>query len=575
MAIGSHRLIAALLAISHFANSHFVPHPTSQRHERDTDAAAAFTGFSIFSSGSLSSLNLTSTCEAALYQTVYCDDDTSSLLTDGYVDSFDNSTEEALFCDAGCESSIAKLHDSVLAACGDTEGLLEGLPFLGIVDEFWSNWNQSCFTDPTTGENCNAAFSNVTDLSDIPISDLCSYCNVHMLEMMQADAYTDVYNDNWVTTYQYVADACNLTVADFNATASAFNVTGVISTTTNCVSGITYTTVEGDTCDSIALAKGVSAATMYYINSDINNCSSVTVGATLCLPLTCTDLYTVQENDTCTSIAVNAGLLTANVISYNSHINWNCSNLHSTDPYWGSTLCVSTPGGTYTGQAMNTTATSDVAVSAPAGSTVALNSTTDCGEWYANDGSSNLTCAQICLSYEIAINLFTEANTSLNKTTCDNDLVLGNAYCVDPLTGWDWTATASSSSSSTTSTAPSSTSIVTAPGPTQTGITSACNNYYVTVDGDSCSSIETAYDITLAQFYAWNPAIGSDCTNLWLEEAYCVGVYGSTVILALQLNQYMILPGLNFMLGILRLGVIAQTFGLRKHTAFPFLDIPL
>lgn len=40
------------------------------------------------------------------------------------------------------------------------------------------------------------------------------------------------------------------------------------------------------------------------------------------------------------------------------------------------------------------------------------------------------------------------------------------------------------SSNSTTSTALSSTSIVTAPGPTQTGITSACNEYYVTVDGN-------------------------------------------------------------------------------------------
>jgi hypothetical protein len=46
----------------------------------------------------------------------------------------------------------------------------------------------------------------------------------------------------------------------------------------------------------------------------------------------------------------------------------------------------------------------------------------------------------------------------------------------------------------------------------------------VVTSGDSCSSIESKYNITFAQFYAWNPAIGSDCTNLWLEEAYCVGV---------------------------------------------------
>lgn len=40
--------------------------------------------------------------------------------------------------------------------------------------------------------------------------------------------------------------------------------------------------------------------------------------------------------------------------------------------------------------------------------------------------------------------------------------------------------------------------------------------------GDSCAAIETAYDITFAQFYAWNPAVGSNCQNLWIGEAYCV-----------------------------------------------------
>lgn len=41
---------------------------------------------------------------------------------------------------------------------------------------------------------------------------------------------------------------------------------------------------------------------------------------------------------------------------------------------------------------------------------------------------------------------------------------------------------------------------------------------------DTCASIENIYDITWAEFYAWNPALGSDCTNLWLEEAYCVSI---------------------------------------------------
>ncbi|PMD34386.1 carbohydrate-binding module family 50 [Hyaloscypha variabilis F] len=550
---GSPGLLAVLWATFRFVDGHILLDPqivpyghvhhvrqlersiTNVTHALETDVA--FAGFSMFPNGTLSSMDLTSACESALYQTVYCDDATSSLMTSSYIGSFDNSTLTALVCDTGCESSIAQLHDSVLASCGEATDLVPGLPFLGLVDMLWSNWNQSCFVDPTTGDNCN---------------DLCSYCNVEKLALMQANAFTPVYDDNWESTYEYVAGACNISVVDFNATASAFNVT-VPSSTSNCVSGNMYTTKQGDTCDSIAQSKSVSAATMFYINSNILNCSSILAGTSLCLPLACDSLYTVQANDTCTSIAVDAGIMTQNLLSYNSQLNWNCTNLQSINPYWGSTLCVSTPGGTYTGQALNTsTSTGSLIVDPPTGLTVAKGTTTDCGEWYANDGKLNLTCTQICIAYEIAINLFTEANPSLDKTTCDADLVLGDAYCIDPLTGWNWgnaststnssaasstspnsqttstvAATTASSSLSQTTISTTSTSSVIPPGPTQSGITSACDEYYVTVSGDSCASIEAAYSITFAEFYAWNPAIGSDCTDLWLDEAYCVGVSGS------------------------------------------------
>ncbi|RFU27962.1 hypothetical protein B7463_g8377, partial [Scytalidium lignicola] len=618
----------------------------------------AFAGFSMFANGSLSGLNLTSAYEAALYQTINCDAATSSLMTNGYVGSFRNSTLTSLVCDTGCGNSIKQLHNSVLANCSQTAAMVPGLPFLGLVDLFWSNWNQSCFVDPVTGDNCNdviAAFPNATDLSDLPTSDLCSYCNVEKLALMQADAYTAVYDDNWESVYEYVAGACNLSIANFNATTSVFNVT-IPAQKLNCVSGNMYTTKEGDTCDSVALGNGVSAATMFYINLNILNCSAIVPGTSLCLPLTCINLYTVKLNDTCTSIAVDAGIKTRDVLSYNSQLNWNCTNLQSTNPYWGSTLCVSNPGGTYTGQALNSsTSTGPTVISPPTSSIVAPSTTLDCGEWYVNDGNLNLTCVQLCLEYEIAINLLIEANPSPNKADCDVDLVLGDAYCVNPLPGWDWgnststngtsstiltstTATATISSSKsltttmtsakasttttssvtppgptqsgitsacnqyyltilgeaycvgvsgsttalatsktstatqssvtppgptqsgitsacnkyyltvsgdscaaievgeaycvgvsgsvlTTTTTPTKTATsLTPPGPTQSGITSACNKYYLTASGDSCSAIETKFSITFAQFYTWNPAIGSGCTNLWVSKAYCVGV---------------------------------------------------
>ncbi|PCG89723.1 hypothetical protein PENOC_105280 [Penicillium occitanis (nom. inval.)] len=516
---------------------------TSTIHSPNVD----FTGLSIFDNGTLSGLDLTDACETALYQAVYCDEGISSLVTNGYVGSFDNSTLTTLVCDASCGNSIAQLHSAVSTGCGETAGIVPGFPFLGLVDMLWSNWNQSCFNDATTGQNCNdiiAAFPNVTDLSELPTADLCSYCNVQKLAYMQGDAYTGVYDKNWESMYEYVAQTCGLLIDDFNATQSVFNVT-VPSTPVNCVSGKMYTTNQGDTCDSIATKYGVSAATMFYTNPDIANCSSIIPGTNLCLPLSCTEIWSVQPNDTCTSIAIANSITPQNVLTYNSQLNSNCTNLHSTNPYWGSTLCVSTPGGTYTGQALNNTSTASQVVDPPLGATVAPGTTTDCGEWLVNEASPHLTCAQICLANGIAIKLFTQANPSLNKETCDSDLVVGNAYCVDPLTGWNWginstsTTTATSTTSSQTSvisntattTLASTTTTgdgISTPTPHQTGMASNCDRFYLVSSGDDCETIASNEGISLTDFYAWNPAVGTSCAYLDLNEYVCVLVIGAT-----------------------------------------------
>lgn len=321
-----------------------------------------------------------------------------------------------------------------------------------------------------------AAFPDVDDVMDLPIEDLCSYCNVQQLSLLQANAYSDAYTEEWRLTYEAVALACNLTVSDFDPVESAFNVT-VPAVEVDCISGNIYTTEEGDSCDSIAQAYRVSAATMFYINPNIVNCSSIWTGTDLCLPQTCSSIYIVQATDTCSTIASDYSLLTVDIINFNSQLNVNCSNLVDPVPYWGSTLCVSTPGGTYTGQPLNTTTDDSYSsvVSPPVGSTVATGTTTDCGAWFENQANLNLTCAQISLSNRIAINMFTEANPSLNKTTCDSNLVDGAAYCVAPLPGWDFGNSTSSNATTTTISAPAAT---TPEAPTQTGIASDCNKYY-------------------------------------------------------------------------------------------------
>ncbi|KAK3395012.1 hypothetical protein B0H63DRAFT_385493 [Podospora didyma] len=66
-------------------------------------------------------------------------------------------------------------------------------------------------------------------------------------------------------------------------------------------------------------------------------------------------------------------------------------------------------------------------------------------------------------------------------------------------------------------------------GPTMPNIASNCNAYHTVVSGDGCWSITQLYDITLAEFYAWNPDVTDDCsTNFWLGYSYCVGIGAAT-----------------------------------------------
>ncbi|EWY79620.1 hypothetical protein FOYG_17253 [Fusarium oxysporum NRRL 32931] len=242
-------------------------------------------GLAMFPQGSLAGSGLPSTCEATLYQTVSCPDEASDLMTDGHIDS-DAPAVTKLVCSKACGGSIANMRSKVASACGFQE-MIPGMSYVNLVDKFWSSWNRSCFSDPKTGKYCNdviAAFPEVDDISELPKSDLCSYCNVEQYRMMQADAYTGVYDENVQSSYEYVAKACDLNVDNFNATGSAFNVTNPDVEENTCVSGKTYIAKDGDSCDSIALAQGVSAATMYYINSNIFDCKKIATGTNLCLP---------------------------------------------------------------------------------------------------------------------------------------------------------------------------------------------------------------------------------------------------------------------------------------------------
>lgn len=44
-----------------------------------------------------------------------------------------------------------------------------------------------------------------------------------------------------------------------------------------------------------------------------------------------------------------------------------------------------------------------------------------------------------------------------------------------------------------------------------------CDRFHKVVANDQCGNIATKYNIPLAQFYTWNPAVGNTCASLWLN----------------------------------------------------------
>jgi hypothetical protein len=103
-------------------------------------------------------------------------------------------------------------------------------------------------------------------------------------------------------------------------------------------------------------------------------------------------------------------------------------------------------------------------------------------------------------------------------------LDLGDYVCVDIIGGTPSTTT------TTTIITPSTPSNgISTPTPHQTGIASNCDSFYLVTSGDQCGNLAVMYDISLTQFYSWNPAVGSSCEYLDLDDYVCVGVETCTL----------------------------------------------
>ncbi|KAL5586885.1 hypothetical protein FOVSG1_012021 [Fusarium oxysporum f. sp. vasinfectum] len=66
------------------------------------------------------------------------------------------------------------------------------------------------------------------------------------------------------------------------------------------------------------------------------------------------------------------------------------------------------------------------------------------------------------------------------------------------------------------------------PSPTQDGLIESCTSFYKAKKGDTCPKIIAEYGtFDFDTFFKWNPAIEFDCSGIWANTWYCVGVPGT------------------------------------------------
>ncbi|KAH3353681.1 hypothetical protein KXV52_007936, partial [Aspergillus fumigatus] len=112
-------------------------------------------------------------------------------------------------------------------------------------------------------------------------------------------------------------------------------------------------------------------------------------------------------------------------------------------------------------------------------------------------------------------------NPSVSQLGDGCTLISGLYYCVQ-VNYITQSPTWTPPTTTTRSTSSSAGNGVTTPTPTQTGMVSSCNRFYLVVSGDSCYDIAAAQGISLDNFYTWNPAVGSSCGGLWPDYYVCV-----------------------------------------------------
>ncbi|KAH6867676.1 hypothetical protein B0T10DRAFT_569316 [Thelonectria olida] len=156
----------------------------------------------------------------------------------------------------------------------------------------------------------------------------------------------------------------------------------------------------------------------------------------------------------------------------------------------------------------------------------------NCTRWYQIENYDD--CESLLLTVHMVIDEFYAMNPAVGATC--TGMSLGTYYCISTYSGGvpygmpEWASDTTSTTKPVTSTATqsvtttSSASGITTPSPIQSGMTTSCKSFHKVVSGGGCWNLAQANGISLDAFYSWNPAVGTDCSDLELDVYVCIGV---------------------------------------------------
>lgn len=302
----------------------------------------------------------------------------------------------------------------------------------------------------------------------------------------------------------------------------------------------------GDTCEDLSDTWGITVATLTIWNPSLASGCNFVLGNSYCIeknygvpdpeptPSTtsaaptptgngvatptpvsdgmtksCSKFHSVAKGDGCASILLQYGISFDQLFSWNPAVGSNCEMLQL-----GVNYCVALIGGTPSTSTPPTVTTPANGVLTP--TPIPSDTVKNCNKFHfvgSGDG-----CASITTKYGISFAQFYAWNPAVGSN-CEL-LQLSVNYCVGLIGG------------SPVTTAPPTTTTpangIATPTPIQDKMTKSCNKFHLVVQGDGCSAIGTKYSVSFAQLLSWNPAIGSNCETLQLNNYVCVGIIGGT-----------------------------------------------